>query len=327
MKIQADIMRHLEDRAAAKKRTIIFPESDDGRVLEAVRIILKKKFANVVLLQRSNELEDKFKARKDLTLIDAGFGVQYSNDILKIRRKKDAVYSLKKAEQESTDALVFSMMLLRKGFADGVVAGSVYTTSEVIRQAISIIGTERGCKTVSSFFLFNFDKSHKCYDKVFAFADAGVIPVPTTEQLSDIALQTAANFNKLTGLKPKVAFLSFSTKGSARHESLERILSAVQLTKQRNRKLTVDGELQFDAAFVPSVAERKNKGGAIQGDANVFIFPDLNSANIAYKITERIGGAAATGPVLQGLAKPVMDLSRGCSSSDIVNMARIISNF
>lgn len=154
-----------------------------------------------------------------------------------------------------------------------------------------------------------------------------MIPVPTAEQLSDIAIHTAKNFKKLTGLKPRVAFLSFSTKGSARHDSLGRIIEALELTKKRNRSLIVDGELQFDAAFIPSVAARKNKGGAVKGDANVFIFPDLNSANIAYKITERIGGAIATGPVLQGLSKPVMDLSRGCSADDIVNMAKVITNF
>lgn len=322
-----DILVMLEERAQKKRRTVILPESDDVRVREAAQIILKRKIASVILLQKQNELEDRFKARKDLTIIDTGFGVQYASDILKIRRSKDPSYTGAKAESESVEPLVFSMMLLKKGFAHGVIAGSVYTTSQVLKQAISIVGIEKGNKTVSSFFLFNFPKEHRLSGRVFAFADAGVIPVPTAEQLSDIAIHTAKNFKKLTGLKPRVAFLSFSTKGSARHDSLGRIIEALELTKKRNRSLIVDGELQFDAAFIPSVAARKNKGGAVKGDANVFIFPDLNSANIAYKITERIGGAIATGPVLQGLSKPVMDLSRGCSADDIVNMAKVITNF
>ncbi len=326
MRKTADILQALEAKAVQKKKTVIFPESDDARVLDAVSMMLKKKLCNVVLLQKGNELEERFKSRKDLTIIDTGFGVQYSGDLLKIRKKKNPKITREQADAESTDTLVFSMMLLKKGFADGVVAGSVYTTSEVIRQAISIIGTAKGNKTVSSFFLLSFSKEHKFSERVLAFADAGVIPVPTSEQLSDIAIETAKRFAALTGHKPKVAFLSFSTKGSAYHESLDRILKAKEMTMRRNRRLIVDGELQFDAAFVPAVAERKNKGGAIKGDANVFIFPDLNSGNIAYKIAERLGGAVATGPILQGLAKPVMDLSRGCSAEDIVNMARVITN-
>jgi phosphate acetyltransferase len=316
----------LEERAVTKNRTIILPESDDGRVIEAVHIILKKKIAKIILLQKENELEGKFKPRKDLTLIDSGFGIQYAKELLRLRKKKKADYTLNDAERECVEPLVFSMMLLRKGFADGIIAGSVFTTTEVIRQAISIVGIEKGNKTVSSFFLFNFPKEHRLSDRVFAFADCGVIPLPTAEQLSDIALQTSKNFRKLTGLKPKVAFLSFSTKGSAVDSSVDKMNEALKLTKARNRNLVADGELQFDAAFVPSVALRKNKGGAIKGDANIFIFPDLNAGNIAYKIAERIGGASATGPILQGLSKPVMDLSRGCSVDDIVNMSRVITN-
>ena len=153
------------------------------------------------------------------------------------------------------------------------------------------------------------------------------MPNPNAQQLSDIAIQTSENFNKLTGLKPKTAFLSFSTKGSAKHETLDKVIKACEITKQRNPELICEAELQFDTAFVPEVAMRKNPEGIIKGDANVFIFPDLNSGNIAYKVAERIGGAIATGPIVQGLAKPVMDLSRGCSVNDIVNMVTIASYF
>jgi len=326
MKKEKDILRQLEEKALKRNKTIILPESGDERVVEAARIILKRKIAKVILLQNDNELEGKFKPRKDLTIIDSGFGVQYSNELLRLRRKKKSDFEVKEAESESVEPLVFSMMLLKKGFADGVIAGSVHTTSQVIKQAISIVGIEKGNKTVSSFFLFNFPKDHRLEGRVFSFADCGVIPNPTEEQLSDIALQTSKNFKKLTGMKPRVAFLSFSTKGSADDPSVDKIIEAMKLTRARNKNLTIDGELQFDAAFVPSIAQSKNKGGLIKGDANVFIFPDLNSGNIAYKIAERIGGAIATGPILQGLSKPVMDLSRGCSVDDIVNMSRIITN-
>lgn len=161
--------------------------------------------------------------------------------------------------------------------------------------------------------------------RIFAYADCGVIPEPTAAQLSDIAIQTSMNFKKLTGIKPKAAFLSFSTKGSAKHGSIDKVLEAYKMTKKRMPGLVTDGELQFDTAFVPEVAKRKNTTGRIKGDANVMIFPDLNSGNIAYKITERIGGATATGPIVQGLSKPVMDLSRGCNARDIVNMAIVAS--
>ncbi len=326
MKRQSNIFQHLEERGAKRKRIIVFPESDEKRIIEAVRVILKRRIAHVVLLQKGSELEERFSARKDLTIIDTGFGIQYAGELLKLRKKKNPDYNKSQAESDSIDPLIFSMMLLKNDFANGVIAGSVYTTTEVIRQSISIVGIEKGSKTVSSFFLHSFPKGHIFSSKVFAFADCGVIPSPTAEQLSDIALHTSVNFKKLTGLKPRVAFLSFSTKGSARDESTEKMKEALRITKHRNKSLIADGELQFDAAFVPEVAERKNRNGQIKGDANIFIFPDLNSGNIAYKITERIGGAFATGPILQGLAKPVMDLSRGCNAEDIINMTRVITN-
>lgn len=243
-----------------------------------------------------------------------------------MKLSKNPGYTLRKSEAELKDPLTFSCMLLKNNFAGGIIAGSVYPTSVVLRNAISIIGLSDNNKTVSSFFLFTFPRKSIHKNRIIAYADCGVIPSPTSLQLSDIAIQTADNFKRLSGLKPKVAFLSFSTKSSAKHESLEKILEAVKITKKRNPELCVDGELQFDAAFVPEVAGIKNPNGKIKGDANVFIFPDLNSGNIAYKITERIGGASATGPVLQGLAKPVMDLSRGCNAIDIINMTKVITN-
>jgi phosphate acetyltransferase len=326
MKNKSDLFTELGNKARRKKKTIIFPESYDKRVIESVRIILSEKLAKVILIQTEKPLEYLFVQNKNLTIIDRNFYVQFVDDYLKLRRVKAQDLTEAGAAAELKDPLTFSCMLLKKNFADGIIAGSVYSTSAVLRNAIRIVGLTKNNKTVSSFFLFTFPEGHVHEGKILAYADCGVIPVPTSEQLSDISIQTAINFKKLTGLKPKVAFLSFSTKGSASDQSLERIFEAFKLTMKRNPKLVSDCELQFDAAFVPEVASRKNPKGKIKGDANVFIFPDLNSGNIAYKITERIGGASATGPIVQGLAKPVMDLSRGCSSEDIVNMVKVIVN-
>lgn len=318
-----DLFKTLESQARKKRKTIIFPESYDKRVIEAAKIILKKKIAKVILIQKDNPI--RLKSSKDLTIIDISFATQFSFDYFELRKLKSPDVTLRETNAELNDPLTFSAMLLKNKFADAVVAGSIYSTSDVLRSGIRVIGLKPNNKTVSSFFLFTFPSTHKLKNKVYAFADCGVVPNPTAEQLSDIAIQTSENFKKITGIKPRTAFLSFSTKGSAEDESTEKILRAMFLTKKRNPKLICDGELQFDAAFVPEVAKRKNPKGIIKGDANVFIFPDLNSGNIAYKIMERVGGAIATGPIVQGLAKPVMDLSRGCSADDIVKMAVIAS--
>ncbi|MBK8984303.1 MAG: phosphotransacetylase [Ignavibacteria bacterium] len=309
-----------------KKKTIIFPESGDERVLNAVKKILKEKAAKVVLIDNgSNDLK-KLSDNKDLLIIDSEFSSQFLKEFHKLRSAKKKDQKISQSEKEINDPLTFGCMLLKNNYADGLIAGSFYSTSAVLRNAISIIGTARNCNSVSSFFLFTFPEKHIHSKKILAYADCGVIPYPDANQLSDIAVSTSENFRKLTGIVPKVAFLSFSTKGSAESDALNKITEAVKLTKRRKPKLISDGELQFDAAFNKEVAGRKDPDGIIKGEANVFIFPDLNSGNIAYKITERIGEAFATGPVLQGLSKPVMDLSRGCSAEDIFNMSLIISN-
>jgi len=305
----------------AKLKTVIYPESNDERILSAVRIILKKKVAKVILIGKNNILSEN----KLLTFIDPAFSEQFLKSYHNLKLKKHPHQSKDKSLEELKEPLTFACMLLKHKFADGIIAGSLYSTSDVLKKSISIIGLEKNCKSVSSFFLFTFPEKSKHRGKVFAFADCGVIPSPDSYQLSDIAMQTSRNFKKLTGLKPRVAFLSFSTKGSAKDASLDKIKEAVSITKKREPSLICDGELQFDSAFVPEVSKRKNPKGVIKGDANVFIFPDLNSGNIAYKITERIGMAEATGPILQGLSKKVMDLSRGCSSKDIINMTYVIT--
>lgn len=321
-----NIFNDLEVKAKWKNKTIIFPESHDSRVLSAVKKMLKKRLTKVILINDTKNKILNIKPDKDLTIIDINFGSQFVNEYYHMRLSKRPDFKLSDSIEELKDPLTFSCILLKNNFADGIIAGSVYPTSDVLRNGISIVGLSKNNKTVSSFFLFTFPRKSIHKDRVFAYADCGVIPVPSAEQLSDIAIQTAGNFKKLTGIKPKLAFLSFSTKGSASDSSLNRIFEAYELTSKKLPSLICDAELQFDAAFVEDVAARKDPGGKIKGSANVFIFPDLNSGNIAYKITERIGGAYATGPIVQGLAKPVMDLSRGCNSEDIVNMTKVIAN-
>jgi phosphate acetyltransferase len=320
-----DLFKQLRAKAGKNKRTVILPESYDKRVLTAVRNIIRNKLANIILIQTKKDIP--LSPSKDIAIIDINFSSQFIDEYLRIRRNKNPKLSEEDAENELMNPLTFSCILLKHNFADAVVAGSAYSTSDVLINAIRIIGLPKNNKTVSSFFLFTFPKEHNLNNRVLAYADSGVVPNPTIEQLSDIAIQTSANYKKLTGIEPRAAFLSFSTKGSAKDETLDKVIAAYKLTKKRAPKLICDGELQFDAAFVAEVAKRKNPGGNIKGDANVFIFPDLNSGNIAYKITERIGDAIATGPIVQGLAKPVMDLSRGCTANDIVNMVTIASQF
>jgi phosphate acetyltransferase len=320
-----DLIKTLREKAAKRKKTIILPESYDERVISAAEKILKKKLAKVILIGNGQKIS--IKESKDLSVIDLSFSEQFADEYFKIKQKKKPDYTIENAREELKDPLAFACMLLKNNFADSIVAGSISSTGNVLRNGITIIGLAENNKTVSSFFLLTFPPSHALSGKVLAFADCAVIPTPTAEQLSDIAIQTSLNFKKLTGMKPRTAFLSFSTKGSSQHNVLDKVIEACKMTHQRQEDLVCEAELQFDAAFIPEVAKRKNPGGIIKGNANVFIFPDLNSGNIAYKIAERIGGAIATGPIVQGLAKPVMDLSRGCSAGDIVNMSAIACLF
>ena len=338
-----DIFKILSTKAKKNKRTIIFPESYEPRVIEAVKIALKEKLCKVILIGNDQDkfsdppmknagknnfpdsVQSIFKDNKDLTIIDPAFSKQFLSEYISIRKKKAALIP-EQAIKELNDPLTFGAMLLRKGYGDGLIAGSIYPTASVIRAGLNLIGVKKNFKIISSFFLFTFPKNHVHHDRVFCFADCGVLPEPDEKELAEIAIQTSDSFKKLTGTKPRTAFLSFSTKGSSAYVGLEKVKSAMKIASKKRKDILFDGELQFDAAFDKAVGARKNSDGKIKGDANIFIFPDLNSGNIGYKIAERIGGANATGPILQGFNKPVMDLSRGCSAGDIVNMIKVICN-
>ena len=220
----------------------------------------------------------------------------------------------------ATKRIYFGGMMVKAGMVQGLVAGSIASTGDMLRAAFHTLGTQKGVKTASSCFIIDLKTPTESGDGVLAFGDCGVIPNPTAEQLVDIGLATAQSYRDLTGNEPRVAYLSFSTKGSAAGDLVEKVQKAVELARPKFAEagIKMDGEMQFDAAIVPSVGKQKNPNGEIQGNANVFIFPDLQAGNIAYKVAQRIGGADAIGPNLQGLAKAMNDLSRGCSADDIV---------
>ena len=325
---------HLVDQIKAKARnslqTVVLPESYDDRMIQAAEVITGDNLAQVVLLGDPATLETKAGelgvSLKGVELIDPQSAARledYVAELVKLREKKGMTPDQARATLTGEDNLFFGAMMVHKGDAGGMVAGAYNTTGDVLRAAFQVIGTAPGMKTVSSVFLMVTRNPDFGENGVLCFADCAVNPNPNAQALAEIAVSTATSCKSFLGVDARVAMLSFSTKGSASHEDCDKVLEALEIAKKLAPGLQIDGELQADAALLPKVGDKKAPGSAVAGKANTLIFPDLDAGNIGYKLVERVAGAEAVGPIVQGLAKPVNDLSRGCSVDDIVSVSAI----
>lgn len=320
------ILDSLVDRACQSPARIVLPEGEDPRIIEGAVAASAKGFATPVLIGNPDIIRPVMATHgaETIEIIDPhAFDKReaYAEQYHLLRQHKGV--SLQDAQTEMTNPLVLGQMMVRLGDVDGSVAGAVASTSDTVRTALQIIGKNPTTSIVSSYFLMIMDQPHHPVQGPVLFADCALNIEPSDRELADIALSTVESWQSLFGEEPKLAMLSFSTKGSARHARVDKVVSATKLVNAESPTLAVDGDLQFDAAIMPAIAETKAKGSAVAGKANIFVFPDLDSGNIGYKIAQRIGGAQAIGPVLQGLKQPANDLSRGCSVEDVYNLIAI----
>ena len=317
----------IKKKARAVRKTIVLPESMDRRTWEAVETILKEDIADVVVLGTPEEVEANSKG-----LEVSGATVINPNTSDKLDEYVDALVELRKNKgmtpEEArrlltTDYMFYACMMLKSGAADGIVSGACHSTANTLRPALQIVKTKPGSKIASAFFVMDVPNCEYGENGTFVFGDCGLNQNPTPEELAVIAVSSAESFKFLVGAEPKVAMLSHSSKGSAKHADVDKVAEATRIAHELAPELKLDGELQADAAMVPSVGTSKAPGSDVAGQANVLIFPDLDAGNIGYKLVQRLAKAEAYGPMLQGIAKPVNDLSRGCSASDIVGVVAI----
>ena len=321
-------IEQIKQRAKQEIKTIVLPEATDVRILEAAQIVKKEGYAKVILIGNEEEVR-KLANEKNIDLgeteiIDPSKSKEierYAKELYELRKAKGMTEE--QANQLVLEPVYYGMMMVKLDEADGLVSGAAHSTSDTLRPALQILKTAPGTKLVSAFFVMVVPDCKYGENGTFIFADSGLNEEPDSEKLSEIAISSSKSFEQLVGKEPKVAMLSYSTYGSAHSASTEKVIEATKLVKEKEPNLLVDGELQLDAAIVPEVAEFKAKGSPLKGEANVLVFPDLGAGNIGYKLVQRLAKAEAYGPLCQGIAKPVNDLSRGCSSEDVAGVVAI----
>lgn len=326
-----DLLLKIKENAVRLQNHIVLPEGTEVRTLRATNLILKEKIAKITLLGKRSDIEAiAQKEGLDLSganIIDPATDERrsdYAARMVEIRKNKGL--TLEQAYALLNDPLYFGVMMIKAGDADGEVAGAINATGDVLRPALQYVKTLPGVSVVSGLFFMIFKDKSIGDNGILVFADCAVMPDPNASQLAEIAVTTAASAKAIANLEPRVAMLSFSTKGSAQHELVDKVAQATKMAMAMNPELLIDGEMQLDAALVPEVGQLKSPGSKVAGKANVLVFPGLESGNIGYKLVQRLAGADAVGPVLQGMAAPINDLSRGCSVIDIVNMVAITAN-
>lgn len=330
----ASFMDNLKEKAKSNPKTIVLAEGYDERHVKAAVILKRDQLVKGVVLVGNNSKIEALAKENSLELDDGFVRIFDPSKDAKTEKYIEMLFNAREkkgmTKDQAKDLIVNNSVytgaaMLASNDADGMVGGAVYATGEMLRAALFLIGLKKGIKTLSSTFFIESPDKALFEDGIACFADCAVIPDPTAEQLADIAESTAESYKTMVGKEPKVALLSFSTKGSAKHESVDKVIEAKKILDSRNVNFNYDGEMQFDAAIVQKVGEQKAPNSPIKGNANVLIFPELNAGNIGYKIAQRVGKCTAIGPMLQGIAKPANDLSRGCSAQDIADLAVLTS--